>query len=152
MERKQAFEATNYSHLQDQNEIRKYIVCSLKCIVICLIILVLSIIIGIKLYFSLINPPMYSVGYSEFSCPSQNISCQSLLCPEGMAWTDDICSSNSPSDIRCCMSSSTSILSCSRKNCSSSLVSASVVPSGQQVFCRTGYLWVPWRRKCFRSD
>ena len=156
MVKEQALDSTHYIQIQEQQTKQhgkeKANISSAKCLSFNFFILILLIVSGIKLYSCIMLPFMYTVGYIELSCPSQNTTCQSLLCPEGMIWNKDKCLPDSTFDIKCCISSSTSIISCSRSSCPKSLVSASVLPSAQQILCRKGYLWVPWRKKCFRKS
>ena len=90
----------------------------------------------------------------EFSCSEEDLVCTSLLCPEGMDWQEERGECRLPAGYTCCLDIA-GILSCQDQQdmdygrCIKETLAGGVAPS-PQAFCYPGFMWVPWRRKCFR--
>eukprot|EP00092_Neocalanus_flemingeri_P032590 GFUD01035446.1.p1 GENE.GFUD01035446.1~~GFUD01035446.1.p1 ORF type:complete len:179 (-),score=31.23 GFUD01035446.1:58-546(-) len=101
---------------------------------------------------------LFVQGLEEFSCPEEDISCSILLCPHGMVWSQDEGECHLPAGYQCCQDRS-SVFTCYNYNeedqktklCSVKTVISGVAPV-PRTFCRPGFVWVPWRRRCFRSS
>ena len=96
------------------------------------------------------------VNYEEFFCPSNNKSCQELLCPIGWSWSLDDGKCLLLEGYRCC-SDSMGMIQCQDEGrdmediCVVDLLSAGVGWSEDyKKTCRQGYIWVEWKTKCAR--
>ena len=110
-------------------------------------LILLFIIIGGVLYYTIITTS-HARGFREFSCGVDDSVCISLLCPDGMLWDGRECSL--PAGYLCCPDIA-GILRCRElEECSDNVLVSGVLPSAQ-TFCYPGFVWVPWRKKCFRK-
>ena len=93
----------------------------------------------------------------EFSCHRADSVCMSLLCPAGMLWHQEEGECGLPPGYWCCQDGA-GILTCQepykedRKDdkCTEETLASGVAPS-PRTFCYPGFVWVPWRKKCFRK-
>ena len=113
-------------------------------------------------------------GYREFCCSPSNITCLTLLCPSGMkremkdendvetklgtVFSGEYDECLVPSHFTCCTNTD-NIFLCyqpgGQQEKTNNCVRVSyngVLFTGHDQFCREGYIWVPWKRKCFRQD
>ena len=107
-------------------------------------------------------------GYQEFSCSKSDEICTGLLCPtgdkfssmnifysklvSGTVWSDGHAECLYPSNYECCLNDE-DIFLCSDDISSQTCVKVAtngVVLSDYKQMCREGYIWVPWRRRCFK--
>ena len=107
-------------------------------------------------------------GYQEFSCLKTDEICVRLLCPtgdtfsidailncklvSGTVWSDSHRECLYPANYECCLND-VDIFLCSEDISSEDCVNVAsngVVLSDYKQMCREGYIWVPWRRRCFK--
>ena len=132
-----------YSPLPGVSGTKKNIgILSFGCLILIFIIL------GV-VYYS-ISTYRHSQGFKEFSCVSDDSACIAMICPVGMVWDEDARVCILPDGYLCCPDSA-SILRCQQgEECSDNVLVSGVLPSAQ-TFCYPGFVWVPWRKKCFRK-
>ena len=101
---------------------------------------------------------LYSVldGYEDLSCASSDSSCISLLCPQGAQWSQETDQSLVHQHFTCCADTN-NIFKCfhlAEKETAWACVKYAyegVLYPGYKKFCREGWLWVHWKRKCLRQ-
>ena len=126
---------------------RKYIILTIIC---CLILVFFGICFG---YYR----SWHAEELEEFSCHAEDSVCTSLLCPDGMDWDQDVGECHLPGGYQCCQDGA-GILTCYNtekkgekdNKCKEETLTNGVAPS-PRTFCYPGFVWVPWRRKCFRK-
>ena len=120
-----------------------------------LLVLLVVILAGVS-WFGLdhVRKDNYLRGYQELECPSHDYGCHHQLCPDGMFWKNDsdICDVDHQSF--CCHDQDRVIRCRTRhqeeRGCSRVHV-AGVAHTSYKLFCSRGFLWVPWRKQCFRA-
>ena len=93
-------------------------------------------------------------GYEDVSCSSSDVRCLSLLCPDGarwsqdeqqcLVWTEFICCADVANIFKCFHPAEEETARCFK------FAYEGVLYPGYKQFCREGWLWVPWKRKCLR--
>ena len=124
-------------------------------LLVLLLFLMVAILAGVS-WFGLdhVRKQNYLRGYQELECQSHDNGCQHQLCPDGMIWMDDsdICDVHDQSF--CCHDQDRMIRCRTRhqeeRGCSRVHV-AGVAHTSYKLFCSRGFLWVPWRKQCFRA-
>ena len=92
--------------------------------------------------------------WEEFSCPGNDESCLSLLCPDGMGWEVGRGECAELPGYTCC-TTCTHEYTCYGPGEGEGVrccLAEGVVPSAFKQVCRPGYLWVQWKRKCLRRN
>ena len=96
----------------------------------------------------------YIWGYEELMCYPHDLDCYRQICPDGMVWrkASDICRLQ---DTSFCCENQNGTIRCKptnqKKKVCSKVQIAGVSSTAYKLFCRRGFLWVPWRKKCFRA-
>ena len=118
----------------------------------CLAFILLTVMVGLWFFLLHVDKVRYVTGYEEFLCNNTDVKCLISLCPQGMYWSiEEHCKFRKSED---CCQNERNIINCNpstqnKSNCFG-LKLAGASQSGYKLFCRPGFLWVPWRRKCFR--
>ena len=126
-------------------------------LVFLVLLLILAIIIGTFVMLGPYRRYKFVQGFEEFSCKDEDSACLSLECPQGMVWSKESEECDLPESHKCCRNSQ-SIIMCLNyedeqdkdEECIEILRLGWVAPFSR-VFCKPGFIWVPWKRKCFRS-
>ena len=91
---------------------------------------------------------------TQFACQENDEDCLTLLCPEGMGWEGAGGECRQLPGYTCC-TSCTQEYKCYKieeadgvKCCAG----VGVVPAAYKMQCRDGFLWVGWKKKCFRRN
>ena len=101
---------------------------------------------------------LYSVldGYEDLSCASSDSSCIALLCPQGAQWSEEAAQCLVQQHFTCCADRN-NIFKCfspaeegTARACGNFAYEGVLYP-GYKQFCREGWLWVQWKRKCLRQ-
>ena len=90
--------------------------------------------------------------FKEFSCHKEDTGCRTMLCPAGMQWNEDDGECLLPAGYICCLDNG-ALMQCFDSNsgdCGSNALMEGVAPSPRSL-CYPGFVWVPWRKKCFRK-
>ena len=96
----------------------------------------------------------YLRGYQELKCHSQDNGCHHQLCPDGLFWKNDsdICDVD---DQSFCCHDQDMMIRCRTRHQEERVCSrvhvAGVAHTSYKLFCSRGFLWVPWRKQCFRA-
>ena len=122
---------------------------------IVLIILIIMMIILILCSGWLIynhNASSVTEDYEDISCESSDLSCLEMLCPQGTQYSAGIDQCLVQEDYSCCTGQG-DIFSCGPTNTITCVEVAyeGVLYPGYKQYCREGWLWVPWKRKCMRK-
>ena len=102
------------------------------------------------------SPSSVLDGYEDLSCASSDSSCLALLCPQGAQWSQEADQCLVQQHFTCC-ADSINIFKCfhlaeeeTARACFKFSYEGVLYP-GYKQFCREGWLWVHWKRKCLRQ-
>ena len=124
-------------------------------LLVLLLFLMVVILAGVS-WFGLddVRKQNYLRRYQELECQSHDYDCHHQLCPDGMFWKNDsdICGVD---DQAFCCQDQDRVIRCrtrhqEERGCSRVHV-AGVAQTSYKLFCSRGFLWVPWRKQCFRA-
>ena len=89
-------------------------------------------------------------GYEDVSCESSDHSCLELLCPQGSQYSETTDQCMVQQHYTCCTDRN-NIFSCAPSQSCVQVTYEGVLYPGYKQYCREGWLWVPWKRKCLRQ-
>ena len=125
-----------------------------RFLVILLVLLILILAVSSVFGLDYQRKQRYLAGYDKLECQSSDNECYQQLCPDGMFWNKktDTCHVH---DQSFCCKDEDRILRCTSVSQEESVCSrvqvAGVGHSAYKLFCRRGFLWVPWKKRCFRA-
>ena len=123
--------------------------------VVLLLVLLIFLVAGCS-WFALdfLGKQRYLNGYEELDCIVSDDECYKNLCPDGMIWNTTTSTCHLLTQSTCCYGQDR-VVKCwdsllGTRNCSMIQV-AGVAQSGYKLFCRAGFIWVPWKNSCYRA-
>ena len=122
--------------------------------IVLIILMIMMIILILCCVWLIYNNNTSSVmeDYEEFSCESSDLSCLEMLCPQGAHYSGEIDQCLVQQGYTCCTGEGY-IFSCAPTTTITCVQVAyeGVLYPGYKQYCREGWLWVPWKRKCMRQ-